>query len=64
MPLLGAVSLQTAWGAVAEGRDVYLFLVGMMVLAELARREGTSGHDEKAARTPAANGLPLSFRPE
>jgi Na+/H+ antiporter NhaD/arsenite permease-like protein len=30
----------TAWGAVAEGRDVYLFLVGMMVLAELARREG------------------------
>ena len=34
------------------------------VRAELARREGTSGHDEKAARTPAANGLPLSFRPE
>ncbi len=40
LPLLGAVSLHTAWGAVAEGRDVYLFLVGMMVLAELARREG------------------------
>ncbi len=30
------------------------------VRAELARREGTSGHDEKAARGP----LPLSFRAE
>jgi len=40
LPLLGAVSLGTTWHAVAEGRDVYLFLVGMMVLAELARREG------------------------
>ena len=40
LPLLGAVSLDMTWGAVAEGRDVYLFLVGMMVLAELARREG------------------------
>ncbi len=40
LPLLGAVSLGTTWHAVAEGRDVYLFLIGMMVLAELARREG------------------------
>lgn len=30
------------------------------VRAELARREGVSGHDEKAARGP----LPLSFRAE
>lgn len=35
------------------------------VRAELARREGTSGHDEKAARGGGtAQGLPLSFRPE
>ncbi|KOQ77301.1 arsenic transporter [Stenotrophomonas maltophilia] len=40
LTLSGAVSAATAWGAVAEGRDVYLFLVGMMALAELARREG------------------------
>ena len=31
------------------------------VRAELARREGVSGHDEKAAR---GGPLPLSFRPE
>ncbi|AVH90722.1 arsenic transporter [Stenotrophomonas maltophilia] len=40
LPLSGTVSFGTTWHAVAEGRDVYLFLVGMMVLAELARREG------------------------
>ena len=46
---LGAAVLLTACGlipwrmalsAVAKGGDVYLFLVGMMVLAELARQEG------------------------
>lgn len=31
------------------------------IRAELARREGVSGHDEKAAR---GGPLPLSFRPE
>ncbi|MBV4477703.1 arsenic transporter [Pseudomonas sp. B2M1-30] len=36
----GLISPHTALGAVAEGTDVYLFLIGMMVLAELARREG------------------------
>ena len=29
-----------AWNAVGEGLDVYLFLTGMMLLSELARREG------------------------
>jgi arsenical pump membrane protein len=29
-----------AWTAVGKGIDVYLFLTGMMLLAELARREG------------------------
>jgi arsenical pump membrane protein len=46
---LGAAALLTVTGllpwnaaiaAVAEGGDVYLFLIGMMVLAELARQEG------------------------
>ena len=46
--LLGATSLiafqllswQDALHAVAQGNDVYLFLVGMMLLSEVARREG------------------------
>lgn len=38
--VLGWITPGTALKAVAEGGDVYLFLVGMMVLAELARRQG------------------------
>ncbi len=34
------VSPAEAWRAMLEGTDVYLFLAGMMVLAELARTEG------------------------
>ena len=34
------ISLSTAARAVAKGADVYLFLTGMMLLADLARREG------------------------
>ncbi len=37
---LRLISPRDAWAAVARGTDVYLFLTGMMVLAELARREG------------------------
>ncbi len=40
LPLLGTASFGTTLHAVAEGRDVYLFLIGMMMLAGLARREG------------------------
>ena len=36
----GLVPWPAALGAVAKGDDVYLFLTGMMLLAELARREG------------------------
>jgi arsenical pump membrane protein len=36
----GLVPLELALGAVAKGDDVYLFLIGMMLLAEMARREG------------------------
>ncbi len=36
----GLLPLSQAGAAVAKGTDVYLFLTGMMLLAELARREG------------------------
>lgn len=48
------VSWQQAWSAVREGTDVYLFLAGMMLLAELARAEGlfdwVAAHAVRAAR--------------
>jgi arsenical pump membrane protein len=34
------ISLPDAWTAIRKGTDVYLFLTGMMLLAELARHEG------------------------
>src|SRR5471032_405971 len=37
---LGFIPFSSALAAVAKGGDVYLFLIGMMVLAELARQEG------------------------
>jgi arsenical pump membrane protein len=36
----GLLPLGQAIGAVAKGGDVYLFLIGMMLLSETARREG------------------------
>ena len=36
----GLLPLSEAWHAVGKGLDVYLFLTGMMLLSELARREG------------------------
>jgi arsenical pump membrane protein len=36
---LGLLPVRYALGAVAEGNDVYLFLAGMMLLSEVARRE-------------------------
>jgi len=38
--LFGLISPFDAFRAVRKGIDVYLFLTGMMILAELARREG------------------------
>ncbi len=38
--LLGALTPSQAWSGIAAGTDVYLFLVGMMLLSELARQEG------------------------
>ena len=36
----GLLPVNDAWHGVVRGLDVYLFLVGMMALAEVARREG------------------------
>ncbi|WP_232628604.1 arsenic transporter [Methylobacterium sp. Leaf118] len=37
---LGLLSPSTAWEGVLKGLDVYLFLVGMMLMSEVARKEG------------------------
>ena len=41
--VFGLLPLSQAGAAVAKGSDVYLFLTGMMLLSELARREGVFG---------------------
>ena len=38
--LLSLLPAPVAWSAIIKGLDVYLFLTGMMLLAELARQEG------------------------
>jgi arsenical pump membrane protein len=38
--LFGLLAPGDAWAAILRGSDVYLFLTGMMLLSELARREG------------------------
>ena len=38
--LLGLIPWREGLGAVLQGTDVYLFLIGMMLLSEVARREG------------------------
>jgi arsenical pump membrane protein len=52
--LLRLLSPSLAWKAIGKGADVYLFLAGMMLLAELARREGVfdwlACHAVRAAR--------------
>ena len=49
----GLLPLPLAWDAAAKGHDVYLFLIGMMLLAEVARQEGLfdwiAGHAAHAA---------------
>ena len=37
---LGLIGISDAWAGILKGLDVYLFLIGMMLLSELARREG------------------------
>ena len=38
--LAGLLPIAEAWRGIVRGADVYLFLVGMMLLAEIARLEG------------------------
>ena len=38
--LSGLLPAAEAWRGIAHGTDVYLFLIGMMLLAEVARQEG------------------------
>ncbi|HEV7438384.1 MAG TPA: arsenic transporter [Methylobacterium sp.] len=38
--VLGLLPAGTAWEGVLKGTDVYLFLIGMMLLAEIARKKG------------------------
>ncbi|MFT4096867.1 MAG: arsenic transporter [Rhodoblastus sp.] len=55
--LCGLLPPSDAWSAVAKGYDVYLFLIGMMLLAEVARQEGLfdwiAGHAAHAAKGSA-----------
>ncbi len=55
--LAGLLSPANALAGVAKGTDVYLFLIGMMVLAELARKEGLfdwlAGHAAARAKGSA-----------
>ncbi|MBO0903460.1 SLC13 family permease [Jiella sonneratiae] len=56
--VLGLLPPGEALAGVASGSDVYLFLAGMMLLAEIARREGLFDHlARRAAR--AAAGSPV-----
>jgi arsenical pump membrane protein len=50
-----------ALGAVVKGTDVYLFLVGMMLLAELARQEGLFAWLAAKAVTMARGSAPRLF---
>ena len=51
---LGLLAPATAWAGVLKGTDVYLFLVGMMLLSEIARKEGLfdwlASHAVRAAK--------------
>jgi arsenical pump membrane protein len=55
--LLGLFPYGAALRAMAKGTDVYLFLIGMMLVAELARREGLfdwmAAHAARTARGSA-----------
>lgn len=56
--ICGLISPVSAAHAIGKGLDVYLFLAGMMIVSELARREGVfdwlAGHAVRAARDSRA----------
>ncbi|WP_342165180.1 arsenic transporter [Methylobacterium sp. SD21] len=55
--VLGLLPWQVAIDGIAKGTDVYLFLIGMMLLAEIARKEGLfdwlASHAVRAAKGSA-----------
>lgn len=63
--LLGLLPPADAWAGVAKGADVYLFLIGMMLLSELARQEGLfdwlAAHAARRARGSATRLFSLVF---
>jgi arsenical pump membrane protein len=63
--LCSLISVSDAKAAVVKGADVYLFLFGMMVLAELARQEGLfdwlAGHAVRHAQGSASRLFTLVY---
>ena len=63
--LFGLLSPGSALSAIAKGTDVYLFLTGMMLLAELARRKGVfdwlAGLAVRASKRSAARLFALVY---
>ena len=57
----GLLPWREAWHAVGKGLDVYLFLTGMMLLSELARREGVFDWCASVAVAHARNSPPRLF---
>src|SRR6185312_5969593 len=61
----GLISPADALAGIAKGSDVYLFLFGMMLLAETARAEGLfdwlAGHDTRRARGSATRMFALTY---
>jgi arsenical pump membrane protein len=65
LDVLGLLPLAETWRWVAKGTNVYLFLIGMMLLSEAARHEGLFDHvaarAARAARGSASRLFSLVF---
>ncbi len=59
--ILGLMPWADALRAVARGTDVYLFLTGMMLLSEVARREGLFAHVAALAARASGGSAPRLF---
>lgn len=59
--LFGLMPLPAALGAIAKGTDVYLFLVGMMLLSETAREQGLFDWVAATAANHARGSTPRLF---
>jgi arsenical pump membrane protein len=57
----GLLPAADAWAGIAKGTDVYLFLIGMMLLAEVARLEGLFDWLAAKAATRARGSAPRLF---